>query len=250
MIGAVVACAVLLSGCKVGTTVTVKSDEDGRGRVSVRVSLDAEAVFALQAGGGTLESAVAIEDLSDAGWKVAAWAREESGAASISMSKAFVGEEQLAEILDELTGEDGMLRDPRIDRSRGIVRSSDALSVTADLSGLESGLAGDAEVVRRLEGAGVDAEALDATLTDGLESAFSMTVRLAMADEQQRWRITPGDEQSLVVSKSRIEWDRLTTLGIASILSLLAALLFLAALVSSRRRKKARRAPARGIPTW
>ena len=250
MISAVLACVVVLSGCKVGTTVTVKSDEDGRGRVAVRVSLDAEAVFALQVGGGTLESAVAIDDLSDAGWKVAAWVREESGAASLSFSKAFVGEEQLAEILDELTGEEGMLRDPRIDRSRGIVRSSDALSVTADLSDLESGLAGDDEVVRRLDDAGVDVEALDASLTDGLKSAFSLTVKLTMGDEQSRWKVEPGDEQSLVVSKSRIEWDRLTTLGIASILSLLAALLFLAAFVSSRRRKKVRRSKARSLPTW
>ena len=71
-----------------------------------------------------------------------------------------------------------------------------------------------------------------------------------MGDEQSRWKVEPGDEQSLVVSKSRIEWDRLTTLGIASILSLLAALLFLAAFVSSRRRKKVRRSKARSLPTW
>ena len=250
LLAAVVACVVALTGCKVDTTVSVRSDGDGRGKVSVRVDLDAEAVFALQVGGGTLEDKVATVDLADAGWKVSEWQRQEGGAASMSLSKEFVGEDQLAGILDEIAGTDGLLREPRIDRSRGLTRSSDTVRLTADLTGLGSGLAGDVEVARRLEAAGVDVAALDSSLNDRLESAFGMTVTLAMGGEKRAWKLKPGDERSLVVSQSRIEWDRITTLGISVLLSALAVLLFLSAWLSSRRRRRSRRREPRSLPTW
>ncbi|MCZ7535345.1 MAG: hypothetical protein M5T61_04975 [Acidimicrobiia bacterium] len=243
-------CLALLTGCKVDTTVSIRSDDDGRGRVSVRVDLDAEAAFALQADGVALEQRVKLDDLDDAGWTVSPWRIEDSGAASVRLTKDFVGEDQLAGILDELAGEGGVLGGAHIDRSRGMVRSRDGLSVEADLTSLESGLAGDEEVARRLADAGVDVAALDAGLTEGLDSAFGLSVVLSMGDERRAWHLLPGDEKSLVVSTSRIEWDRITTLGIAAILTLLAALLFLAAWVSARRRRRGPRGAGSGGPVW
>jgi len=246
VIAFIVAYTVLIAGCKVDTTVSIKSDRDGRGRVAVRVEIDAEAAFALQSGGSTLAESVQLGDLESAGWTISPWAVEEDGAASLRLSKAFVGEGQLREILDELSGSGGLIDQARIETSRGIVRSSDDLSVTADLRVLDAGLAGDPEVARRLSEAGVDVEALDASLTEGLGSAFGLSVVLAIGGARRAWHLEPGDERSLVVSTSRVEWDRLTTLGIASLLAFLAALLLLAAWASRHRRVKARRRAAPG----
>ena len=250
MLAGAAAWGVLRAGCKGDTTVSIRSDEGGRGQVAVRVDLDSEAAFAMQSGGGTLEELVELDDLDAAGWSVSPWEVEDSGAAWVRLTKEFAGEDQLQGILDEIAGPGGLIDGARIDRSRGLVRSSDALSVAADLRGLESGLAGDDEVARRLSESGVDVATLDAGLTDGLDSAFGLSVVLKMGDERRAWELAPGDEKSLVVSTSRIEWDKIMTLGIASILSLLAGLLFAAAWVSAHRRKKGRRRELRGAPTW
>jgi len=234
---------VLLAGCKVDTTVAIRSDQDGRGAVSVKVELDAEAAFAMQSTGAPLSERVRLDDLVGAGWTVSPWATDENGAVSLRASKAFDGERQLQEVLGEITGRDGILDHARIERSRGIARSSDALSVAVDLRGLDAGLAGDAEVSRRLGEAGVDVAALDASLTDGIRAAFGLSVVLRVGDERRAWRFMPGDHRSLSVATSRVEWDSLTTLGIALILVLLAGLLFLAAWVSAHRRAKVRRRP-------
>ncbi len=250
MLAASAACAVLLTGCKVDATVSIRSDDDGRGRVSVRVDLDAEAAFALQADGGALEQRVQLDDLRDSGWTVSPWRVEDTGAASVRLTKDFVGEQQLVEILAEIAGDGSLLGGASIDRSRGVMRSSDALSVDADLRALQSGLSGDDEVTRRLTEAGVDVAALDAVLTEGLDTAFGLSVVLAMGDERRAWHLVAGDEKSLVVSTSRVEWDRITTLGIAALLALLAGLLFLAAWVSARRRRRGPRSAERGAPVW
>lgn len=250
VLASVIACAVILGGCKVDTTVSIKSDEAGRGTVSVVVELDAEAAFALQSSGAPLAERVRLGDLDGAGWTVSPWAADENGAVSLHLSKAFVGEDQLQAVLTEITGSGGMLDQAHIGRSRGIVRSSDELAVAADLRGLDAGLAGDAEVSRRLTEAGVDVAALEAILTEGLGSAFGLSVVLRVGDEHRAWRLSPGDRRSMAVSNSRVEWDKLTTLGIAAILTLLAVLLFLAAWVSAHRRKKERRRTARDRPKW
>lgn len=249
-IAVALACAVLLGGCKVDTTVSVKSDRDGRGRVSVRVRLDAEAVFALQAGGGSLADRVLLDDLAAAGWSVSKWVTEGDGAASVSLTKDFAGEKQLGEVLAEVAGPKGLLRSARIDPSRGIASASDALSIEADLRGLESGLAGDGEVARRLKASGVDVDALDASLTAGLGSAFGLTVTLAVGEKKRVWHLSPGERKSLVVSTSRIEWDRIMTLGITTMLAFLAALLFLAAWMSAHRHGRGGRFGAGRAPTW
>src|SRR5205085_589102 len=68
---------------------------------------------------GSLTSAVPLDDLRNAGWRVSAWKRDRSGGAAITLSHGFVSQVDLARRLADLTGPNGALRDPRITRTRG-----------------------------------------------------------------------------------------------------------------------------------
>ena len=58
--------AVLVAGCKVDAVVTVKVDDDGSGSVTASVTLDAEAVRAVETPTLKLRDAVRLDDLETA----------------------------------------------------------------------------------------------------------------------------------------------------------------------------------------
>src|SRR5919204_4808174 len=92
----VVACALLLAGCKVDTTLTIDVHDDGGGTVRVRIALDAEAVQNAEAGGGKLEDRVRLGDLRAAGWTVSPWRRARDGGATVTLRKGFADARELA----------------------------------------------------------------------------------------------------------------------------------------------------------
>ena len=119
---------VLLAGCKVDAHVDITLRADGSGTILVRVVLDADAVQRLTKQ-TPLDSAVPLDDLRDAGWRISAWKRDSSGGATITLARSFANEEELARRLADLAGPSGALRDPRITRTRGWFGSSDKLAV-------------------------------------------------------------------------------------------------------------------------
>ncbi len=119
--GLLLVAVVLLAGCKVDARVDVRLNADGSGIVLAKITLDAEAVQRLTTG-GSLATAVPLDDLRDAGWHVSEWKTTKSGAASITLSRAFVNQDGLARRLEDLTGPNGALRDARITRHAWLVR--------------------------------------------------------------------------------------------------------------------------------
>ncbi len=228
---------VLLAGCKVDARVDVTLRADGSGRVAVKVALDAEAVQKLTTG-GSLASAVPLDDLRDAGWRVSAWKRSPSGA-SITLSHEFVGRAELARRLADLTGPDGALRDPRITRTRGWFGSSDKIAVTVDLRDVDAGVKSDAELAQRLEAAGLDVDTLDAQLSGELKDALQVTVRMrAPGGEFQPTGFRGDGHGTIFASQSQTYVKRFVLLAVGAALLLLALVVTALLLRSTWRRRR------------
>src|SRR6476646_4091408 len=105
--GVLLVSVVAVSVRKDDARVDITLRADGSGTVAVKVRLDAEAVQKLTTG-GSLASAVPLDDLRDAGWHVSTWKRTASGA-TITLSHEFVGRAELARLLADLTGPNGAL---------------------------------------------------------------------------------------------------------------------------------------------
>jgi len=236
--GLLLVAAVLLAGCKVDARVDITLRADGSGSVAAKVTLDAEAVQRLTSQ-GSLASAVPLDDLRDAGWRISAWKSDRSGGAAITLSHAFVGQVDLARRLADLTGPKGALRDPRITRTRGWFGASDTIAVTVDLRDIGAGVKSDAELAKRLQAAGLDVNTLDAQLTSELKDALRVTVAVHAPDGSSRTlALKAGGHVTIAASTSH------TYLRRVALLSAGAALLQLALVitaVSRRSRSRPRR---------
>lgn len=238
----------LATGCKVNSTVAVTVDDDGTGLVKLTVVLDPDAIAAVEAG-ATLEERVRLDDVREAGWKVSRWRRLENGNAQITFRKTFAGEAELVSVLAELDG-GAFLGDVELVRDRGLLRSSDGLRVTVDLSSIESGVAGDAGLAERLATSGIDVAAVDASLTEGLAGVLTVALRLKVRDQVEVVRVAPGKQGTAEVQGSALQWDRVIWLGLGAVSALLAGILLLATLMGRRRRRRRRIRAADPVPTW
>ena len=212
---------VLLAGCKVDARVDITLRADGSGTVAVKVTLDAEAVQKLTTG-GSLASAVPLDDLRGAGWRVSAWKRSPAGA-TITLTHDFVGRAELARRLADLTGPNGALRDPRITRKRGWFGSSDKIAITVDMRDLDAGVKSDAELARRLQAAGLDVDTLDAQLRGELKDALQVTVRMRAPGGRFQPTGFRGDGHGTIfASQSQTYVRRFVLLAVGAVLLLLA----------------------------
>ncbi|MDQ1481734.1 MAG: hypothetical protein QOI44_2595 [Actinomycetota bacterium] len=226
---------VLLAGCKVDAHVDITLHADGTGTVSAKVALDADAVRRLTKH-APLDSAVPLDDLRDAGWRITAWKRDSSGGAEIALSRTFVNEEGLAHRLADLAGPSGALRDPRITRTRGWFGSSDKIAITVDLRDVGAGVKSDAELAQSLQAAGLDVNTLDAQLSSELKGALQVTVRVRTPDgRSQTVGFHGGGHATIVASQSQTYVRRMVLLAVGGVLLLL-ALIVTAALLRSRSR--------------
>jgi len=96
----------VLSACRVDTTVDILVNDDGSGVVTVTVVADAAAVDALPDAPDGLE----FDDLIDAGWTLDGPDIDASGAMTVSAAKPFVNADDLPRVLAEIAG-DGVVFD-------------------------------------------------------------------------------------------------------------------------------------------
>ncbi|MGQ0826002.1 MAG: hypothetical protein ACT4OX_13410 [Actinomycetota bacterium] len=239
---AVLAAVLLVSGCRVDAHVRVAMDEDGSGVVDARVTLDAEAVARVQGNGRTLETAIVVDDLAAAGWEVVPWARADDGSATLRITREFVGEAQLAQLVSELVGPTEIVRDVTIIRERGLLRSRDELSLAADLRTISAGVQADPELSVSLQAAGLDVAALDTLLSAELREAFRLRVTVEVpGGKVDTLELVPGEERTLAAARSEFDSGRLALMIISGNLVFLAILLYLSASISARRgRERAR----------
>jgi hypothetical protein len=229
----------LCAGCKVDAQTTIKLDDDGSGVVGLRVRLDAEAVALVERGGGKLERRIVLSDLKDEGWQIASWARDPaSGSATLRMTHTFRDEAELRQLIEQIGGKDGIVRDVELTRSRNFLQDRDGVTLVADLTALKSGVRDDEELASKLRDAGVNVDAVDFVLAQQLRKAFSMRVVLAVPrDKTRSFSVAAGERETVNLSSTKFQTNRLALLLIGAMMVFLALLLYLSASISARRRR-------------
>ena len=128
---------VLLSACRVETTVVIDVEPDGSGEVAVIVALDEEAVAAVE-NTESLSEQLRIADLLDAGWEASGPELSASdGITRITATKSFSVPERLPGVLNDIAGPE-VFTNVSLVRQRSFARTSWDLTGQIDLS---SGLA-------------------------------------------------------------------------------------------------------------
>ena len=224
---ALVAAALLVAtGCTVDTSVRVDVHDDGSGVVTVVTALDAEAVRAVETGGGHLEDRIRVADLERAGWSVTPWARAKDGTARLAVSKRFGTPEQLAGVLGEVNGTAGPLRDFQLTRDDGLLTVDYRLRGRVDLAAMGTGLGDDAALVQSLTGQRVDPNTIDAQLLAQLRNALRMQVVVATPGGTTTVTGRPGSSVPIDVSTSVAQVRRLVLGGVAAVVLVCAAVLW------------------------
>jgi hypothetical protein len=211
----VAALAVLVTaGCEMRTTVEIAVAEDGSGTVTVVVELDAEALDRVPdldadrtSGTADLVALVRTDDLEAAGWTVAEPVASDGGGATLEASRAFGTPAEAEQILGELTGPDGALRDLAVGRSTSFGRTDVEVTGTIDLSGgLEA--FGDDGLAFALEGEplGEDAAAIEARIGRPLAEAVTVDVVTDLDGESTSWSARLGDQPEDIAAE-RTFWN-------------------------------------------
>jgi hypothetical protein len=155
IVAAVASVALLvLTGCRVDTTVSVDMAAAGNGTVRVDVVLDHDAAARVP----DLDRLLSVEDLRKAGWTVTTSAATDDGGIHLSATKPFGTPQQAQQILASVGGADGPLRDLTVSRHSGFASTSYQVRATVDLhAGLDA--FGDPALVQALGGTSVAAAA-------------------------------------------------------------------------------------------
>lgn len=124
----VVAVAVL-AGCRTEARVHVAVGEDGSGTVTVTVTIDREAADQLGD-----PSAVALDDLRQAGWR-ATDARPHEGGLRWVLRRNFSSPEDLSTVLGEVGGAAGVFRGVRLTVTDGLASTKYHFRTRVELSG-------------------------------------------------------------------------------------------------------------------
>lgn len=237
--------AAMVAGCSVDTTVEVVVREDGSGIVRVRVVADAEAVRAVEAGGATIDAAVRLSDLADSGWRVGAWEKADDGSASLVLSHPFDNVSEVAGIFEQASGDGGPFHDVRAARERGLLATEYSVTGTADLANVETGVAGDEELVQALAAQGVDVNVIDQQLLASLQSSFSLELVVKLPGERPKTiTATPGKVTKIDATASVRDTQRMIFLIAAAGFGLLAVVLW----IRGGRRRRRRRGRGRATP--
>jgi hypothetical protein len=238
---AAAACALVLAGCKVDTTLTIDVHDRGGGTVSVRVALDAEAVENAEAGGGKLEDRVRLGDLQAAGWTVSPWRRTRNGGATVTLHKDFANAGELTRVVAELNGNNGPLKGVKLTRDRGVFSTDYKLSGAADLSQLTAGVATDPDLVAQLTAQRVDVTQIEQRLAQQINDAFRLRVRIVLpGGGTTDTAAKPGKKVTLTTSASQLDTTRLLLVAAAVVLGGAGIVLFVRGEQRSRRRRRGR----------
>ena len=265
LLGLVVGALLTLTACRAAVDVDVDVAADGSGTVTATATLDREAAeqlldLDLEASG------LPLADLAQAGWDVEPPDRRSDGSVVVTASKAFGTAEQFAEIMEELSGPEGVYVDFELERIKSFARVDYAVTGTLDTTG---GFAtfGDAELDSALgrplgqlaAELGADEASVDLGVTVSVPGDLQGTAPsglLATDDESVRARwsanLADNEEQPVELASATREVTALVLRGVAIVAGVLAALVVFAQLlrvVFPDRRRRRRRSPRPGRPT-
>ena len=177
----VVVATMLLTACRVDTTVGVDLHRDGSGLVRVHLAFDDEAARRVPI------ATIKLDDLQAAGWRVS------RDATSITMEKAFGRPAELGPTVRELTGTGGLASGVSATRTSSFFRTHLAVRLDVDLRPLAVGLLADRDLVNGLRLVGVDPVALELKLDAPVRDAVAVRLLVALPDGRVRsWTVPPG----------------------------------------------------------
>jgi hypothetical protein len=217
--------AVVLAGCEVRTEVNVHLEEDGSGTVEVAVGLDQEALAELpdldQSGVGDpadLTHMVRTEDLQATGWEVSSPETDDDGFTWVRATKPFGTPEEAVQVLSELTGPQGQLRDWEVERQRSFGRTRFRVAGTVDLSGgLEA--FGDAGLASALDGEplGEDVSVIEQRFGQPLSELMTLDVTVIVPGASRTWSPALGEEATPIAAEStEYDWPVLLLVALAA----------------------------------
>ena len=228
---ALVAALLVLSGCRVDSTVTVDVKPDGSGVVTAEVSFDAAAAAQVP----DLASGLRLDDLRRAGWTVDG-PRPDGDRTVVRVSKRFADPAALTPLMAELTGPSGVIGPFTLERTHDIGSTSYKLAGTLDpTKGPQS--FGDAGVAALLGGQalGRAPQALDAAAGGSAAASSSLRLDAVLPDGRTRsWTVTFADRTTAVEATAQV---RHTAVLVWAGVGIVAALAAVAAAVFGRRRR-------------
>jgi hypothetical protein len=195
-----VAAALLLTACRVDTTVGIDLHRDGSGRVRVHVAFDEDARRRVPV------SSIRLDDLQGAGWRVS------RDAASITIDKPFARAADLGPTLRELTGSGTLLGNVSARRTTGFFRTGYSMRVDIDLRPLAVGVLNDPDLQARLRLVGIDPAALELKLDAPVRPAVAVQLVVALPGGGVRtWAVPAGNHvearaTSSVPNGARVAW--------------------------------------------
>lgn len=236
---AAAAFAVLLTACKVETTVGIDAEADGTGRVRVEVALDRDAARRVP----DLAKQLRVDDLRAAGWQVDEPQKTDDDGVTVEAVKRFRTPGEAAQAVEELSGPTGPFRDFELRRDRSFLKTKTAFEGTVDLSGGVENF-GDDALRERLGGSalGFDPAELEQRLGTALSRVFVFRVVARLpgnvesnaptsTDNGAVWRPVLGERVVLQATAER--WNY-RNIGAAAV-SLAAAAALVVVLVRRRR---------------
>lgn len=228
----------LLAACRLDAEVEVEVAEDGSGEVEVVVTLDADATAQVP----DLADQLVVDDLVSAGWEVRGPEVDDAGRTAITATKGFRTPEEASEVLSEVTGPGGPVRDLRVERRTSTFETTYDLTGTVDLSaGLEA--FSDDALRQRLDGTsfGLEPAELEARVGGPIAEAvgLSFVARLPGGDvttvEAISGRSVPVRAEATVRNGRR-----LSLVVVAAVALALAVLLGVTGLVGAVRSTRSR----------
>jgi hypothetical protein len=214
------AIVLLVGGCRLSADVLVRVDPDGSGEVTVTLVLDREAAERL----GPADQ-LDVEDLELRGWRVDAPVIGDDGLTVVAR-RPFAAPEELAPLLEDITGPDGPLGDVQLRVESSQLGTEYQLAGALTSTG-DPAVVSDPELTALLGGLplGRTPEELAAVGADRPDAA-TLTLRVVLpgADEAQ-WSVplTGGQPASVVVDESSNVLSTTRIVGLLAVVGLLVA---------------------------
>lgn len=138
---------VFAAACQVDARVGIEVAEDGSGTVEVVVTLDRTAAERL----GDPATALRLDDLREAGWETDEPSRPDGGGLVVVVRRPFAAPDQLAGVLDEIGGTDGIFRETELSISDSFSSTTYEFRSSVELTGSLEQFS-DAELAAALDG--------------------------------------------------------------------------------------------------
>ena len=232
VLAAAVLALLLTSACEVRTDVAVEVHEDGSGFVSVGAGLDDDAMRRVPG----IADELRLDDLAATGWEVQLPTREDDGMTWIRVRKPFATPEEAEEVLSEIAGQNGPLRDFVVTRERSFARTDYGFEATVDFRGGIEAFA-DEELSAALDGEplGEDVAAIEERIGAAIDEVFTFRVAVRLpgdvesnaptqAENGAIWRPTlaePGPIE-LRASSELVRWRTYAFIAVAAVAAIAA----------------------------